>query len=190
MHPLFSPLRSSEHNCPLAGTVAMATWFFPRNLAALSSLNSSTLILEVEPTDKLKRKSHLNQTEGHSYTPGPAMTCSQVSSLEIQLPPPTLQIFTTPTSIASPRRPSLTTSSPRPQKKPIPFTFESSPSAPTHRNHLFPSLPCELLKGRNSVMFICFREGLGGIGSSYILLDDWEMKSGGVRRLEINFCND
>lgn len=34
-------------------------------------------------------------------------------------------------------------------------------------------------------MFICFREGLGGIGSSYILLDAWEMKSGGVRRLEL-----
>lgn len=126
----------------------MATWFFPRNLAALSSLNSGTLILEVEPTDKLKRKSHLNQTEGHSYTPGPEMTCSQVSSLEIQLSLQHCRSFphqqpSHPLGDLPWQPPALV------HRKSQSLLPGSSPSAPTHWNHLFPSFLCELLKGKN-----------------------------------------
>lgn len=166
----------------------MATWFFPRNLAALSSLNSGTLILEVEPTDKLKRKSHLNQTEGHSYTPGPAMTCSQVSSLEIQLSLQHCRSF--PHQQPShplgdlPWQPQHSST-----ERANPFYLGLPPQ------HLHIETICFLLSSVSSsrartVMFICLREGLDGIGPSYILLDDKEMKSGGVWRLKINFCND
>lgn len=49
----------------------MATRFFPSSLAVFDFLNPSILILELELTEKLRRRSLLNQMDGHIPEPLP-----------------------------------------------------------------------------------------------------------------------